>query len=94
MCVGVVHWQKNKFQKLDMKAKIGKDRLHLKRTRGARRLICVEDAVNFDINNLIKRVMEETLTLTFISEQKLKYITIVYIKITCLNRMYNKFDNS
>ena len=25
--------------------------------------------------------------LTFISEQKLKYITIVYIKITCLNRI-------
>ena len=77
-----------------MKTKIGKDGLHLKRTRGASRLICVEDAVNFDINNLIKRVMEETLTLTFISEQKLKYITIVYIKITCLNRIYNKFGSN
>ena len=77
-----------------MKTKIGKDELHLKRTRGASRLICVEDVVNFEINNLIKSVMEETLTLTLISEQKLKYITIVYIKITCLNKMYNKFGNS
>ena len=37
---------------------------------------------------------EYILTLKFISEQKLRYSTIVYIKITCLNRIYNKFDNS
>ena len=30
-----------------------------------------------------------TLTLTFISEQKLKFSTIVYIKITCWNRIIN-----
>ena len=32
--------------------------------------------------------------ITFISEQKLKYSTIVYMKITCLNRIDNKFDNN
>ena len=30
----------------------------------------------------------------FISEQKLKYSTIVYIKLTCQNRIYNKFNNN
>ena len=29
-----------------------------------------------------------------ISEKKLKYNTIVYIKITCQNRIYNKLDNN
>ena len=36
----------------------------------------------------------KTLTLTFISEQKLKYSIIVYIKITRLNRIYNNLDNN
>ena len=30
----------------------------------------------------------------FISEQKLKYSAIVYIKLTCQNRIYNKFNNN
>ena len=34
-------------------------------------------------------------SLTFISEKKPKYIVIAYITcITCLNRIYNKFDNN
>ena len=43
---------------------------------------------------LMEKTYCETLTVTFIPEQKLKYSTIVYIKITCLNRIYNKFDNN
>ena len=43
---------------------------------------------------LWKKAYCETLTLTFISDQKLKYSTIVYMKITCLKRIYNKFDNN
>ena len=43
---------------------------------------------------LMEKTYCETLTVTFIREQKLKYSTIVYIKITCLNRIYNKFDNN
>ena len=35
-----------------------------------------------------------TLALPFISEQKLKYITMIYIKVTGLNRIYNEFDNN
>ena len=30
----------------------------------------------------------------FISEQKLKYRTVVYVKVTCWNRRHNKFDNN
>ena len=35
-----------------------------------------------------------TLALPFISEQKLKYITMIYIKVTGLNRIYNEFDDN
>ena len=41
-----------------------------------------------------KQISTLILTLTFTSEQKLKFSTIVYIKITFLNRIYDKFDNN
>ena len=47
-----------------------------------------------DRTEFLRKIQRAELTLTSISEQNLKYGTIVYIKITCFNRMYNKFDNN
>ena len=47
--------------------------------------VYVKQKINLKLPDCFQR--KNIQHLTFISEQKLKYITIVYIKITCLNRI-------
>ena len=59
-CAGVTHWGKDELQKLDRKTSklLTMCKAYVKRKRGKRGLISVEDAANIELNRLTKYVFD------------------------------------